>query len=101
MTNHKFINQISLETPILIAGQTASGKSQLALQIAEKQNNVIVNADAIQVYENWRILTARPSIADEKLTTHMLYGHLAAQIEYSVGRWLQDVQKILAIYPIL
>ena len=65
MANHNFIDQISSETPILIAGQTASGKSQLALQIAEKRDSVIINADAIQVFENWRILTARPSIAEE------------------------------------
>ncbi|MAI17673.1 MAG: tRNA (adenosine(37)-N6)-dimethylallyltransferase MiaA [Rhodobacteraceae bacterium TMED111] len=99
MTNHNFINQISSETPILISGQTASGKSQLALQIAEKKDCVIVNADAIQVFKNWRILTARPSISDEAVATHMLYGHIAAQIEYSVGHWLRDVQKILSIYP--
>ena len=99
MANQNFIDKISSEKPILIAGQTASGKSQLALQIAEKKDNVVVNADAIQVYENWRILTARPSISDETVTTHLLYGHLASQIEYSVGRWLQDVQKILDIYP--
>ena len=99
MANHNFINQISTETPILITGQTASGKSQLALQIAEKRDRVIVNADAIQVYRNWRILTARPSIAEEALATHMLYGHIAAQIEYSVGHWLKDVQKILTVYP--
>ena len=99
MANHNFINQISSEMPTLITGQTASGKSQLALQIAEKGDRVIVNADAIQVYRNWRILTARPSIAEEALATHMLYGHIAAQIEYSVGHWLKDVQKILNIYP--
>ena len=99
MANHNFIDQISSETPILIAGQTASGKSQLALQIAEKRDRVIVNADAIQVYKNWRILTARPSIAEEAQATHMLYGHIPAQIEYSVGHWLKDVQKILTIYP--
>ena len=58
-----------------------------------------MNADAIQVYRNWRILTARPSIAEEALATHMLYGHIAAQIEYSVGHWLKDVQKILTVYP--
>ena len=75
MANYNFIDQISSEKPILIAGQTASGKSQLALQIAEKRDRVIVNADAVQVYNNWRILTARPSIADEKLANHMLYGH--------------------------
>ena len=98
MANQNFINQISSETPILIAGQTASGKSQLALQIAEKTNRAIVNADAIQVYKNWRILTARPSIADEAMANHMLYGHIAAQLEYSVGHWLKDVQKILTVY---
>lgn len=98
MANHNFFNQISSETPILIAGQTASGKSQLALKIAEKTNRVIVNADAIQVYKNWRILTARPSIADEARANHMLYGHIAAQLEYSVGHWLKDVQKILNVY---
>ncbi len=98
MNNYNFIDQISSETPILIAGQTASGKSKLALQLAERRDRVIVNADAIQVYENWRILTARPSIADEALTTHMLYGHIGAQIEYSVGHWLKDIQKILSIY---
>ena len=101
MANHNFIDQISSETPILIAGQTASGKSQLALQIAEKRDRVIVNADAIQVYKNWRILTARPSIAEEALATHMLYGHIAAQIEYSVGHWLKDVKKILQFIQIL
>ena len=99
MSDHNFIDQISSETPVLIAGQTASGKSQLALQIAEKSGRVIVNADAIQVYKNWCILTARPSIADEALATHMLYGNIAAQTEYSVGHWLKDIQKILAIYP--
>ena len=90
MANNNFIDQISSEVPILIAGQTASGKSQLALQIAEKGDRVIVNADAIQVYKNWRILTARPSIADEALTTHILYGHIPAQIDYSVGHWLKS-----------
>ena len=99
MANLNFIDQISSERPVLIAGQTASGKSQLALQIAEKKDRIIVNADAIQVYKNWRILTARPSIADEAVTSHMLYGHIAAQIEYSVGHWLKDIQKILPNSP--
>ena len=99
MANSNFIDQISSERPVLIAGQTASGKSQLALQIAEKRDRVIINADAIQVYKNWRILTARPSIADEAVATHMLYGHIEPQIEYSVGHWLKDVKKILPIYP--
>ena len=76
MTNHNFIDQIPSDTPILIAGQTASGRSQLALQIAEKRDSVIINADAIQVFENWRILTARPSTAEESKVKHELYGCL-------------------------
>ena len=96
MTNHNFIDQISSDTPILIAGQTASGKSQLALQIAEKRDSVIINADAIQVFENWRILTARPSTAEESKVKHELYGHVPAEVEYSVGHWLGEVKKILS-----
>ena len=96
MTNHNFIDQISSDMPILIAGQTASGKSQLALQIAEKRDSVIINADAIQVFENWRILTARPSIAEESKVKHVLYGHISAEVEYSVGHWLGEVRKILS-----
>ncbi len=96
MNNHNFIGQISSDTPILIAGQTASGKSQLALQIAEKRDSVIINADAIQVFENWRILTARPSTAEESKVKHELYGHIPADFEYSVGHWLGEVKKILS-----
>jgi len=96
MANHNFINKISSEVPILIAGQTASGKSQLALQIAEKRDRVIVNADAIQVYKNWRILTARPSNAEESKVKHELYGHIPSEAEYSVGHWLGEVKKILS-----
>ena len=96
MANHNFIDQISSEKPILIAGQTASGKSQLALQIAEKRDSVIINADAIQVFENWRILTARPSTAEESKVKHELYGHIPADFEYSVGHWLGEVKKILS-----
>jgi len=96
MANSNFIDQISSERPVLIAGQTASGKSQLALQIAEKRDSVIINADAIQVFENWRILTARPSTAEESKVKHELYGHIPADFEYSVGHWLGEVKKILS-----
>ena len=96
MTNHNFIDQISSDAPILIAGQTASGKSKLALQIAEKRDSVIINADAIQVFENWRILTARPSTVEESKVKHELYGHIPAEFEYSVGHWLGEVKKILS-----
>ena len=56
---------IAPDQPVLIAGPTASGKSALALEIAARHGGVIVNADAIQVFENWRVLTARPSKEDE------------------------------------
>ena len=83
-------------TPILIAGQTASGKSDLAFQIAEKLDGTIINADAIQVFSNWRILTARPSAEDEAKIKHKLYGHVDGDSDYSVGTWLKQIKKILS-----
>ena len=83
------------ETPVLIAGPTASGKSELALQIAEAQGGVIVNADAIQVYDDWRVLTARPGPEDEARARHVLYGHIPGDHPYSVGDWLREVQAFL------
>ena len=83
-------------TPILIAGQTASGKSDLAFQIAEKLDGTIINADAIQVFSNWRILTARPSVEDEAIIKHKLYGHVDGNADYSVGTWIKQIKKILS-----
>ena len=83
------------DQPILIAGPTASGKSDLALQIAQNCGGVIVNADALQVYDNWRILSARPSTEDELRAPHQLYGHVAWDQDYSVGAWLRDVAPLL------
>jgi tRNA dimethylallyltransferase len=82
-------------TPVLIAGPTASGKSELALRIAEAQGGVVINADAIQVYSDWSILTARPSQEDEARAPHALYGHVAGHVPYSVGDWLRDVSPLL------
>jgi len=84
------------EAPVLIAGPTASGKSALALAIAEAQGGVIVNADALQVYDLWHILTARPGPADIARAPHALYGHVAAETPYSVGHWLREVAPLLA-----
>ena len=81
--------------PVLIAGPTASGKSALALAIARDQGGVIVNADALQVYDNWRILSARPSAEDEATARHALYGHVPGGAEYSTGHWLRDVAPFL------
>ncbi|MCX7314215.1 MAG: tRNA (adenosine(37)-N6)-dimethylallyltransferase MiaA [Hyphomicrobiales bacterium] len=80
---------------VLIAGPTASGKSALALALAERHRGVIINADSMQVYRDLRIITARPSAGDEALVSHRLYGHVDAAENYSVGRWCQDVKAEL------
>jgi len=80
---------------ILIAGPTASGKSALALAVAERHGGVVVNADSMQVYRDLRIITARPGVADEARVPHRLYGHIDAAENYSVGRWCQDARAVL------
>src|SRR5215207_2481860 len=80
---------------ILIAGPTASGKSALALAVAERHRGVIINADSMQVYRDLRVITARPSAAEEAGARHLLYGHVDAAENYSVGRWCQDVRAAL------
>ncbi|MBC2835298.1 tRNA (adenosine(37)-N6)-dimethylallyltransferase MiaA [Paragemmobacter straminiformis] len=82
---------ISREAPVLIAGPTASGKSALAMEIAARDGRVVVNADALQVYGCWRLLTARPSREDETALPHALYGHVGRDQPYSVGHWLREV----------
>ena len=84
------------DKPVLIAGPTASGKSDLALAIAEQFGGVIVNADASQVYDCWRVISARPSIEDEARAPHLLYGHIAHDQEYSTGHWLREVVPLLS-----
>jgi tRNA dimethylallyltransferase len=80
---------------VLIAGPTASGKSALALDLAERFGGVIVNADSMQVYRDLRIITARPTSEDEARIPHRLYGFVAAAEDYSVGRWCRDVETTL------
>jgi len=74
----------------LIAGPTASGKSALAMALAEKVGGLVVNADSMQVYRDLRIITARPTTADEAHIPHILYGHVDAAVNYSVGAWCRD-----------
>ena len=81
---------------ILIAGPTASGKSALALALAEKLGGVIVNADSMQVYRDLRVITARPTPAEEALAPHVLYGHVDAAERYSAGAWCVDAGAALA-----
>ncbi len=81
---------------ILIAGPTASGKSALALKLAERLGGIVINADSMQVYRDLRIITARPTPAEETRVPHLLYGHVDAAENYSVGRWLVDASAALA-----
>ncbi|NBO20746.1 MAG: tRNA (adenosine(37)-N6)-dimethylallyltransferase MiaA, partial [Rhodobacteraceae bacterium] len=78
------IGAISRELPVIIAGPTASGKSALALEIAARDGRVVVNADALQVYGCWQVLTARPSAEEMAGVPHRLYGHVTLDADYSV-----------------
>jgi len=83
------------ERAVLIAGPTASGKSALALALAERHGGTVINADSMQVYRDLRIITARPTSAEEARAPHRLYGHVDATATYSVGHWLNDVAGAL------
>ncbi|RWX79380.1 tRNA (adenosine(37)-N6)-dimethylallyltransferase MiaA [Neorhizobium lilium] len=80
---------------ILITGPTASGKSALAVRLAQEANGVVINADSMQVYDTLRILTARPSDEDMQGLPHRLYGHVRTLHAYSTGEWLRDVAPLL------
>jgi tRNA dimethylallyltransferase len=81
---------------VLIAGPTASGKSALALQLAQTHDAVIINADSMQVYRDLRIITARPTPEEEAVVPHRLYGHVDAAINFSAGHWVADAAVALA-----
>jgi tRNA dimethylallyltransferase len=87
---------VSTSKAVLIAGPTASGKSALALALAERIGGVIINADSMQVYRDLRILTARPTPGEEARVPHRLYGHVNAAEPYSAGRWLADARAALS-----
>ena len=80
---------------VLLAGPTASGKSALAKRLARERGGIVVNADSMQVYKELRILTARPSEADEQEVPHRLYGFRSASEPYSVAAWLDDVAPLV------
>lgn len=84
---------------IVVAGPTASGKSALALELAERFGGEIVNADSMQVYRELRVLTARPYTADEARVPHHLYGILPISETCSAGHWLRlALSRIEAIW---
>ena len=75
---------------VLIAGPTASGKSALALFLAQRFGGCIINADSMQVYSDLRVLSARPPCAEEALAPHLLFGHVDGAVNYSVGAFMAD-----------
>lgn len=84
-----------VKNAILIAGPTAGGKSALALELAERCDGIVVNADSMQVYSILDILTARPRPADLARARHVLYGHVHPSAAYSTGAWLRDVTRLV------
>lgn len=81
---------------LLLMGPTASGKSALALALAERLSGEIINADSMQVYRDLRILTARPTPDEEARAPHHLYGYVDAAERFSTGRWLTDALRVLS-----
>src|SRR5215467_10745088 len=88
-------DNVQEKVAVLIAGPTASGKSELALAIAERIGGIVVNTDSMQVYRDLAIITARPSAAEMARVPHLLYGHVDAAENYSVGRFLGDAAAAL------
>jgi tRNA dimethylallyltransferase len=81
---------------VLIAGPTASGKSALALELAQASGGIVINADSMQVYRDLHVITARPSAAEEARVPHRLYGHIDAAVNCSAGRWVTDAAAALS-----
>ena len=83
--------------PILLTGCTASGKSKLAKELAKLRPSLIINADALQVYKCWRIISARPSKQDMNDFDHALYGHIDCKDNYDVASWLDELKVQLDV----
>ncbi|MCW2276303.1 tRNA (adenosine(37)-N6)-dimethylallyltransferase MiaA [Rhodoblastus acidophilus] len=81
---------------VLIAGPTASGKTALSADIAEKMGAMVINADSMQVYADLPVLSAQPTAAEKAAAPHLLFGHIAAERNYSVGQWLVDAREAVA-----
>ncbi len=80
---------------VLICGPTASGKSAFALELGRELGGVVINADSMQVYADLRVITSRPTPADEAVAPHRLYGVRPAREPYSAALWLADMKAAL------
>jgi tRNA dimethylallyltransferase len=93
--NLRVISLSDSHKALLIAGPTASGKSALALKLAQELGGMVVNTDSMQVYRDLRILTARPTADEEALVPHRLYGHVDAAVNFSAGAWVADAAAVI------
>ena len=84
-----------INTIYLIAGPTASGKSNFSIDLAKKINGVVINSDSMQVYKNLEILTARPNKKEMKNIDHYLYGYVNCMERYNVEKWCNDAAEII------
>ncbi len=91
-----FCNYSNNEILVIIAGPTGVGKSEFAFNLAQNINGSIINADAIQVYRELKIMSARPDTKLENMLDHYLYGFQRINHYFSVGNWLNLVHKVLA-----
>ncbi len=89
-------NQFNYENDlVIIAGPTCVGKSLIAMELAKKINGVLINADSVQVYEDLKLLSARPTEKDIHQVPHFLYGFVRSEKNYSIADWLQQLHKVL------
>ena len=84
-----------INTVYVIAGPTATGKSDLSISLAKKISGAVINSDSMQVYENLEILTARPTLSETKNINHHLYGFVDGRERYNVERWCNDATEII------
>ena len=83
---------------ILLAGPTASGKSKLAVHLAKKLNGEIINADSMQIYKEFSILSSRPSKFEMKKIKHHIYGTISVKKHFSAGDWFKEAKKNRRLY---
>ena len=89
-------NQYNYEKDlVIIAGPTCVGKSLIAMDLAKKINGVLINADSVQVYQDLKLLSARPTEKDMHQVPHFLYGYVKSEINYSIADWLKQLNKVL------
>ena len=78
---------------ILLAGPTASGKSNLAIHLAKKLDGEIINADSMQIYKEFSILSSRPTKSETKKVKHHIYGIISVKKHFSAGDWFKEAKK--------